>query len=1046
MRAPVTALRRAVPVTHRRVVSFVDLIRRVEAQYGPRVATAYTQAVLKHQRSVSTTALRTAIASGNVDRIAAAVRPLDLQRDVLRAVGDPLTATSRAAGAASARVLEANGVAAMFNATDPEVARFARAQGAQLVRDVPASTKAVIAEVIARGAERGLTVDQQARAIREVVGLPPQWAGAPTRFADDIRQGREAAATSRRVSAASQQEIRNRIRAGTVTEAFIAEKQAEYARSLVNARARRIARTETSRAAHHGVNESWRQAAAQGALPPSTRRFWIVTPDERLSLEHARIPAMNPKGRKLDEPFVTTEGLHMYPPSRPHCRCSVGLAFGRARPQDASRAAGDEMRRRRDVRAPRRAPQSAFGDAPLTPVRRDVQRYVDPEDATASYARERSEFGQWRTRLAPPEARALDAFQNGGRAGDINAFVRDGTVTPQAAEHATQLTSALASSAARIPDGRKMWHAMTVPPGQQAELLKVLRAGSGTVTEAGFIAASPSSTVAAETLAEALATADAAATPVLMRVTTRGARGAFVQDGWGNPQYVLQRGANIRVTAVTRHDSGLLFVEAEIGHAEAGAVRRLAVPTAPPPVVSRPVPAAPAPRPSALPPQARPVAPSPRPSTPAPSSRPAASPPGDIKIGRGAAPTADELEDVRETLLQMNVDPSVVTFEKVITLEAGTYSDVGFSTTRGVYHNGKIRLTTGMRPQMLRHVAAHEAQHLRFDVVWNRASRGGLSKSAAKLRREVLLDREGFAMDDGVTAYSRAHWRKYLEKRDEYYARGVVGDLDLYYKTALNETLAEIAGLQTTGVVTGTPRYRALLAAIETQYNQVARSGPGVAQVFARRSRSRALASGTRGRVTPAQVKVLKEYTQRGLNHSVNGLLRGVGTKSSRTIAPGRIPRIQQAIATLDEALANAPTLRQPLVLWRGDSSLTVGRSPVLPTGHRFVDKGFVSTSRHVEVAQRFSGRVPRIYKITVPKNVRALPVPKSAAYQGREEAEVILQRNLQFRVKRTRQYTFDEYQRKVGPLTDQQLRELETDRWANKGKITVVELEARPV
>ncbi|KKL81232.1 hypothetical protein LCGC14_1996790 [marine sediment metagenome] len=66
----------------------------------------------------------------------------------------------------------------------------------------------------------------------------------------------------------------------------------------------------------------------QGALPVDSRRFWIVTPDDRLSPEHATIPSLNPIGRGMEEPFDTPDGLFMYPPSRPNCRCGIGLGIG----------------------------------------------------------------------------------------------------------------------------------------------------------------------------------------------------------------------------------------------------------------------------------------------------------------------------------------------------------------------------------------------------------------------------------------------------------------------------------------------------------------------------------------------------------------------------------------------------------------------------------------------------------------------------------------------------------------------------------------------
>ncbi len=352
----------------RRPVSFQRLVRSVADRYGQQAAIAWTKTVLGHQSRINEAALRAAITTRSLDRIARVVGAADLQRGMQSALTQPFVAGAQAAGQRGAEILREYGIGAQFNAAHPDVIQFARQHAAEAVVGVAKETKRVIAEVIARGAERGLTVVEQARAIREVVGLPPNWAQAPALRADELRAGQTAAATARRLSAATKQQIRAAIRTGKVTDAFVRKVQDEYTASLINRRALTIARTESIRVAHHGLQEGWRQAQAQGVLPPSTRKFWIVTPDERLSPEHARIPSMNPKGRKIEEAFVTTEGLHMYPPSRPNCRCGVALAFGGRAPRQAQRAATERE-------AIRRAQRAGAGTQPLL---RGAQRTAAP--------------------------------------------------------------------------------------------------------------------------------------------------------------------------------------------------------------------------------------------------------------------------------------------------------------------------------------------------------------------------------------------------------------------------------------------------------------------------------------------------------------------------------------------------------------------------------------------------------------------------------------------------------------------------------------------
>lgn len=306
-------------------IQFGATLRRVAERYGNQAALRYAKAVLGTQANISEAMLKSAIVSKQFQRIDAAVQASVLGGNIENAMRKPLGEAAQQAGMASTNVLNAYGITASFNASHPNVTLYARQRAANLVVGIHEETRKVIRTVIAAGNEFGLTVDQQARAIREVVGLPPQWATAPINLGNAIRNGDISGAVGRKLSAVEKQMIRSRILNGTVTEGFISDMQKRYAQKLVNLRARTIARTETLAAVHYGQLQSWQQAVDQKALPTTVRRFWVVTPDERLSLQHSMIPGLNPQGRRIDEPFVTTEGLFMYPPSRPNCRCTVGL-------------------------------------------------------------------------------------------------------------------------------------------------------------------------------------------------------------------------------------------------------------------------------------------------------------------------------------------------------------------------------------------------------------------------------------------------------------------------------------------------------------------------------------------------------------------------------------------------------------------------------------------------------------------------------------------------------------------------------------------------
>jgi hypothetical protein len=305
---------------------FFAITHRIADRFGPAAAAAFIESITRLQEGIDAAELRSAIAAGSIAQIESAVSPSRLQS--LFAGGDSLqevlTRTAQTTGRAGADVLTGVlDVRVRFNALDPNVVMFARQQSAQLVVAVTEDVREAIRIVTAVGSAEGLTTVQQARAIREIVGLPPNWARAPLNLRNEILEGNFN--ETRRLSATDKAQIRSRIARGTVTEEFADRMQTRYSRSLLNRRAQNIARTETIRSGNHGQHEGWRQAINDGHLPDTARRHWVVTPDDLL--EHWMVPGMNSDGRGMDEMFDTPEGPVLNPPSRTNCRCGVGLSF-----------------------------------------------------------------------------------------------------------------------------------------------------------------------------------------------------------------------------------------------------------------------------------------------------------------------------------------------------------------------------------------------------------------------------------------------------------------------------------------------------------------------------------------------------------------------------------------------------------------------------------------------------------------------------------------------------------------------------------------------
>lgn len=313
--------------------AFYRIARRIARRFGPRVAQLFTRAFARIQNQIDTTALRGILDGADLTdpatlaNIQATVLVSRLGAIISGDLQSVLLETMTATGSAGADVLsEATGLRFRFNDRDVNTVLFARTQTANLVVQVTDATKEAIRIITAAGADLGLTVDQQARAIREFVGLPPNWVRAPLNMERELRAG-STSVLRRRWSAVDKAKIRSRIKKGTVDDAFVSQMRKRYTESLINRRSLNIARTETLRASHAGQREAWRQAVTEKVLPQTARRFWIVTPDDRLRDTHAAVPEMNPEGVGLDDAFETPLGPSLGPPLEVNCRCGEGLQF-----------------------------------------------------------------------------------------------------------------------------------------------------------------------------------------------------------------------------------------------------------------------------------------------------------------------------------------------------------------------------------------------------------------------------------------------------------------------------------------------------------------------------------------------------------------------------------------------------------------------------------------------------------------------------------------------------------------------------------------------
>jgi len=146
-----------------------------------------------------------------------------------------------------------------LNLTDPNALKWLKEWGAEEVKYISDSQKQAIKDIVLRGYRDGITYKQQAREIKQLIGLDP---------------GRAEAV----------QNMRDRLLArGKISGSEIDRRAARYAEKLLNQRSRTIAVQEATTAGARAFYETTADAVRRGILDPNVYEgYRIVTGDERL--------------------------------------------------------------------------------------------------------------------------------------------------------------------------------------------------------------------------------------------------------------------------------------------------------------------------------------------------------------------------------------------------------------------------------------------------------------------------------------------------------------------------------------------------------------------------------------------------------------------------------------------------------------------------------------------------------------------------------------------------------------------------------------------
>jgi len=341
---PITFVRKAVE----------DPVLAVAAKMQGRMAKALLDAVDAMKGSVNMQALADAVSAGDYNQ-ALAVLALDTNfvrvlngHGVKAGVASFKDAVQQAfAGGAQAAVKalpEKVGADMSFDLLNPEAVNFLQSYSFNLIHQISEEARNSIRQKIVRAFQEGGHPFQQAREIRDSIGLTQNQEKAVANYKRALQNNTRLALERQLRDRRFDPSVQGAINAGQPLDPAHIDKLVDRYRSrYIDHRARTIARTETNRASVMGQRTVWRQARHQGFLDPdTTERRWIVSGDSNTCDD---CDELDEETVGLDEEFPDGD-----PPLHPACRCSVGLVFNVSKADRVGKADWDESQHPRDER------------------------------------------------------------------------------------------------------------------------------------------------------------------------------------------------------------------------------------------------------------------------------------------------------------------------------------------------------------------------------------------------------------------------------------------------------------------------------------------------------------------------------------------------------------------------------------------------------------------------------------------------------------------------------------------------------------------------
>ena len=296
----------------------LERISRLVGTLGGRIGAAFLDAVKRLADSIDLRELRRLLEAGRVSEAIAMVSErsaMSAMEPLAREITYSTIFSARQAADAASQQKPLATMNITFDPTETEAVTYLRQNDMNLIRETSADVLATIRQTITDGVTSGRNPLDVARDVRSSIGLTARQNQAVLNYRHALenldRRALQRALRDKRFDSSVARAIEND---RALPKDKIDGMVERYRQRYLKYRSETIARTEGLRAANGGQDLAWRQMVAKGIIPPEaiTRKWWHRH-DSRVRTSHLLIPAMNPKGVGLDEPFQSIEGPILYP-------------------------------------------------------------------------------------------------------------------------------------------------------------------------------------------------------------------------------------------------------------------------------------------------------------------------------------------------------------------------------------------------------------------------------------------------------------------------------------------------------------------------------------------------------------------------------------------------------------------------------------------------------------------------------------------------------------------------------------------------------------